>query len=293
MPDNTKTKQNEKKERKAILKKKNQVQKIYQELKEAKSLVLVDLRNLPDRILQKTRKDFRNSIKILIGKKAVLTRALQMAKINLDTRLNFPSALIISKTLSPYGIAKLLKKSKEKVFAKPNQIAPEDIIVPEGETDLPPGPALAELKNAKINAAIKGGKIVVQKDSLVVKKGEVISDLVAKALQKLGIKPFEISIKILQGNENNIIYSKDILDLDEQKLKEELITSEAIATNMSINLSYPTQKNIQILLANSYAQSVSLATIAGVYSPAHVNMLLASAIRQANILMGKTNINNN
>ncbi|MFN3909684.1 MAG: 50S ribosomal protein L10 [Candidatus Anstonellaceae archaeon] len=276
---------------KAIEKKKKDVERISSEIAKAKSLCLIDLRNLPDRILQKTRKQLKQQAKVIIAQKAVLIRALEKAKINIRTKINFPAAIILSDTLTPYKLYQMFKKNAQKVFAKPGQIAPKDIVVFAGETDLPPGPALTELKNAKIPAMIKGGKIAIQKDTVVVKQNEVILDPVAKVLQKLNIQPFEVSLKILEGVEEKINYFPEVLDLDAQKLEQDLIYGFSIANNMAINTNYPTVSNIDILLAKSYAQAKSLAFNAGVYSVVELDMLLASALRQGQIIENKINKN--
>ena len=45
---------------------------------------------------------------------------------------------------------------------------------------MPAGPALSELKAAGLNVRIQAGKIAIAKDQVVVKKGEVIKDMVPK-----------------------------------------------------------------------------------------------------------------
>ena len=281
-------KNDNKKERAAIVKKKKLLEQIYKELIENKTCSIVDLRNLPDRILQKARKDLRGKAKIIIAKKAVLNRALEKAKINTKTKIKFPAALIVSNSLTPYQIYQTVKATTQKIYAKPGQIAPEDIIVHAQDTDLPPGPALTELKNAKINAIIKAGKISIQKDSVVAKKGEPINEIVAKVLQKLDIKPFETGIKCLEVTYEGLIYTPEVLEINVQTLSNELGFSIQCARELSIQTFYPSEYSIERLLANSYAQAKSLATQAGVYSHAYADELIASAIRQAEVLKTKT-----
>jgi len=277
-----------KKERAAIAKKKKLLEQIYNDLINNKTCAIVDLRSLPDRILQKARKDLRTKAKIIISKKAVLNRALEKAKINTKIKINFPAAIIVSNSLTPYQIYQSLKATAQKIYAKPGQIAPEDIIVHAQDTDLPPGPALTELKNAKINAIIKAGKISIQKDSVVAKKGEPISEIVAKVLQKLDIKPFQTGMKCLEVIYEGLNYTPEILEINEQTLNMELGFSIQCAKELSIQTNYPSEYSIERLLTNSYAQAKSLATQTGAYSNAYADELVASAIRQAEVLKTKT-----
>ena len=64
-----------------------------------------------------------------------------------------------------------MEATKSTAPAKPGDIAPEDIIVKEGETPFKPGPIVGELQKAGIPAAIEGGKIVIRKDKVLVEKG--------------------------------------------------------------------------------------------------------------------------
>ncbi|MDD5096581.1 MAG: 50S ribosomal protein L10, partial [Candidatus ainarchaeum sp.] len=185
----------EKKERAAITRKKAQAAEIQKEMKSYPNLVIIDLRNLPDKLLQSVRKRLRegNHGHVRVAKSTVLKRALDGAgkPAALSERMNVPAALVLT-SLSPYDLNQIVKGNKLQVAAKPGQISPADIMVPAGDTDLPAGPALSELKTAGVNVQIKAGKIAVNRDSTVVKKGEEITVQKAKALQTLGIKPFEV-----------------------------------------------------------------------------------------------------
>ncbi|MEM3167652.1 MAG: hypothetical protein QXW70_04220, partial [Candidatus Anstonellales archaeon] len=154
----------------------------------------------------------------------------------------------------------------------------------EGETNLPPGPALSELKSANINAQIRGGKIVIAKESIVVKKGEKISPTVSKALQKLGILPFEAAIRIEAAvDEEGVLFDYNTLDVDSSTLQSDTIRAFVESSNFSINIGYPTHNNINILLINTILQARNLSLNCGVYSTATIQLLLQKAFREANV----------
>ncbi|MEM2138412.1 MAG: 50S ribosomal protein L10, partial [Candidatus Anstonellaceae archaeon] len=168
----------EKKERVSLVAKKEKVLSVSKVAGKYPVVALLNIRALPDRILQSSRKKLRGEAEFSVAKNSVLSRALQSSgKGALAEHLDFPTA-IVSTSKTPYSLFKFFKDNKVKVAAKPGQIAPFDIVVPEGETDLLPGPALSELKSAGINAQIKAGKIVVAKDSVIAKAGTKISDAV-------------------------------------------------------------------------------------------------------------------
>ena len=187
--------------RKAIQEKIKLVQTVSEELGNYPTVALIDLRKLPDALLQKVRKKVREGGGVVrILKKPVLERVLKSNKKleHMSAECNKPMALIMT-PMSPFQLYKFFETNKKRRAAKAGDVAPFDIIVPEGETDLPPGPALSELKTAGLNVQIKAGKIIIAKDSTVSKSGERITDIKAKALQKVGIMPFEISVNYLYG----------------------------------------------------------------------------------------------
>ncbi|MCX8197054.1 MAG: 50S ribosomal protein L10 [Candidatus Micrarchaeota archaeon] len=273
--------------RPAIQAKMKIVENIVQTASKYPVIGLLNLRNLPDRLLQSCRKKLRGSTEFIVAKNSVIARALdKLGKSQLAEHLDSPTALIFT-THTPYSIYKFFKENKIKIAAKPGQLAPFDIVVPEGETDLPPGPALSELKNAGINAQIKAGKIVVAKDSVVAKKGTKIPPLVCKALQKLNILPFEAMANVIALHDGKYVYRADILDLDEQKLAEELRACLIDAFNLSYNSSFPTSQNIEALLSSAILQGRSLAINGHVYSEASTGLLLAQAVLIGETLSGK------
>jgi large subunit ribosomal protein L10 len=274
-----------KKDRPAILAKMAQVEEIAKKVSSSKVVALVDVRNLPDRLLQSARKKLRGKAEFMLAKNSVIKRALEKSKKadKLIPHIKTPTVIILT-DMTPYSLFKFFKDNRAKVAAKPGQVAPFDIIVHEGETDLPPGPALSELKGAQINAQIKGGKIVVAKDSVVAKAGAKINPLVCKALQKLNVLPFETGLSMIAASEEGEVYLAEILNIDEAGLRTDLLGSMHQALNVSINACYPTPANIDILLQNAMQQGRNLALNGKLYSDATIELLLAEAVRQGSSL---------
>ncbi|VVB99950.1 50S ribosomal protein L10 [uncultured archaeon] len=271
----------------AIEAKKAKVESIGAVSKKFPVVAVLNIRNLPDRILQSSKKKLRGKAEIGVAKNSVIIRALEKnGKGSLAAHMDFPTALVFTE-LTPYALFKFFKDNKVKVAAKPGMIAPFDIVVPEGETDLMPGPALSELKGAGINAQIKGGKIIVAKDSVVAKKGAKITDNVCKALQKLNILPFDAQVNMVAAYDGKFTFTASVLDMDEAQLNADLRESLAQAFNVSYNASFPTSQNIEALLKNAFAQSRNMAINGHVYSVVSTELLLTQAISLGDALSGK------
>lgn len=279
--------QKKKKESPALLAKKRKVEELSKRLSDYPVVALLNLRATPDRIVQSMKKKLRGKAEFAVAKNSVIVRALEKSGYaQLAKLIDFPASLVFT-SMTPYSLYKFFRENKVKVAAKPGMIAPFDIVVPEGETDLPPGPALSELKSAGINAQIKGGKIVVAKDSVVAKKGTKISDMVCKALQKLNILPFEAMVKMVAAYDGKHVYAASTLDIDESLLAAEFLECLNQSFNLSFNSSFPTSQNIEALLSSAVSQARNLAINSGVYSEASTEALLAQAVLLGNALSGK------
>jgi len=278
----------EKKESIAIHAKKENVVAITKVAGKYPNVALLNIRNLPDRILQKSKKQLRDKADFVVARNSTIIRALDASKKGkeLSEHIDFPTALVFT-SMSPYQLFKFFKDNKTNVAAKPGQFAPFDIIVPEGETDLMPGPALSELKGAGINAQIKGGKIIIAKDSVVAKKGAKITENVCKALQKLNVLPFEAMVNMVAAYDGKFTYTGSVLDIDEHQLRADLVECLSQSFNVSYNASFPTSQNIDALLSNAFAQSRNMAINGCVYSDASTELLLTQAVLLGSTLSGK------
>lgn len=267
--------------RKTVKEKIDQVHEAVSDMKKFKTVALLDLRRLPTALFQTLRKRIReDGGRVLVLKKPVVSRVLA-ANPKLKSHVadcNKPVALIYTNH-SPYEINSFFKQNRKKRAAKIGDVATSDIVVPEGETDLPPGPALSELKAGGLNVQIKAGKIAITRESVVARAGEKLTTPKVKALQTLGVMPFEIMANMITASDGEYCYSKELLDMGDT-IVPDLTASLSQAVNFSINTGYPTSQNIGMLLGSAFRQSVSLSLNANIYSSSSIGQLLTSAIRQ-------------
>jgi large subunit ribosomal protein L10 len=230
----------------------------------------------------------RGSATIIVTKNTLLQRALKQAgkASELMENINMPVAVIFT-AMDPFKLYKIIRQSRGKAAAKPGQIAPFDIVVPKGETSLAPGPVLTELKQAGIQAQIAAGKVVIGKDSVVAKAGERITPIQAKALQKLGIEPFDVGVELVAAWEDGMIYPKAVLHIDEAAFMQRLQTAASMAFNLSFNAAYPTKANIKLLLGKAVLEGRALALEANIYEKDSIGLILAKASAQASALKAK------
>ena len=264
-----------------------EVKELEKFIDQKKVVGIVDMESLPSKQLQEIRKKLRGKADIKVSKSILIKLAIDNLKRadlkKLEEYMEGPTGIIVSDE-DPFLLYKFLKKNRSKALAKAGMIAPMDIVVPAGDTDMPAGPVLSELKMAKIDVKLDKGKIVIASDSHVAKKGETITPQLAGALAKLGITPVEIGLKITAILEKDIIYKPDVLDIDEEKFMADLVGAYRNALNLSVNAGYPNRDSIRIMIQMAYRNAKNLAVNAEIVTKETVGSILAKANGQAGAL---------
>ena len=131
-------------------------------------VALANIQGFPAALFQKIRKKLKGKVVIKVTKTRVIQRALQEALPHeKEMHQHAQNMLAILFTgLNPFELYSLLKRNKGSAAAKSGQIAPEDIVIPAGDTGVPPGPALTELKNAGLKVKLQGPTIQISEDKI-------------------------------------------------------------------------------------------------------------------------------
>ncbi len=243
---------------------------------------VVNMENLPSPQLQKMRAQLRGKVEICMTKRRLLKRVVDQTKAKkkdseklLDYMGGMP-ALLFTKE-NPFSLAKTLKKNKSKAPAKAGQTAPNDIAIEAGKTPFAPGPIISELSQAGLKTGVEEGKVAVKERKIVVKAGEIIKDNIASLLSKFGITPMEIGLDLVAVYERGVIYTKDVLQIDEQAFLEKIALAASGAFALAIDVTYLTKETMSELLNKAHQGATSLACEAGVYEPEVIETLLAQA----------------
>ncbi len=239
--------------------KKDAVERIKKELAKYPVVAVATLQNLPARHFNSIKKKLRGKAVVEVARNTLLTRALEGKPELKQLEKNFSgSTALVLTNLSAFQLYKTLKQSKSKTAAKPGQIAPFDLVIPAGETNLAPGPVLTELKQAGIQAKIQGPKIVITSDSVVAKKGTPVSGAAAKILTKMGIEPMEVGLSVLAVYDKGTLYPASILDIDDDKYVADIQAA--------------------------YRQSVNLGVFAEIFNSTTTPLIIGKAARAANAI---------
>jgi large subunit ribosomal protein L10 len=243
-------------------KKKKIVSDLVKLMNEYDTIGVVNMDGLPAAQLQKMRRKLRGKVAMYMAKKRLINLAIdQIKKPGFSEIKKYVEGMpnLIFTNDNPFVIAKSINKSKSSAPAKPGQIAPKDITVPAGPTPFAPGPVISELGQAGIKAGIEAGKVIIKADSLVAKKGEKIKANVSSILLRLGIQPMEIGLNLVAVYEKGLIFTNDILSVDEQQYIDNITTAAKWAMNLSVEAGYITKDNIEVMIAKAANDSKALA----------------------------------
>jgi len=242
------------------------VEKVRKMIEDYPVVGIIDMFKLPSRPLQNVKKKLKEEGIIKITKKSTLLLALKNAKKDgiqkLEGIVPKQPAIFLTK-MDPFKFYAIVDKVKTPAPAKEGDVAPDDIKISAGPTNLMPGPAISELTKVGIPAGVEEGKIAIKKDVVAAKKGVVISKPLASALRKLNIEPMLIGVNIVGIFEKGMVYSKDALSLVGEGYVNKLKEAFNNALNLSVSISYPTKTNIGFLLAKAAREANALEKISG------------------------------
>lgn len=203
--------------------------------------------------LQALKKKLRGEVTIQVSKNTLMQRAIVKCgktKPNIKELPKYITGanIVMFTNMDPFKLSILLEKSKIKTVAKAGDIAPDDIVIPAGNTGLPPGPVISELTEVGLPTKIEAGTVVITKDAVVAKKGDKISLKLASVLSKLGVKPIEVGLMLSAAYENGSIITSDVLRIDLGALKKQIEDAHNYTLSLALNSAFATKETIDLLL---------------------------------------------
>jgi large subunit ribosomal protein L10 len=240
--------------------------------------------------LMAVRKALRGHAEVFVVKNKLAILGLKKAGIKnseqLLSHLTGQNALIFS-AYDPFKLFLTLDRNKVYLPARAGDVAPEDIMVPAGNTGLAAGPVLSEFREAGIQTKIEGGSIWVNKDSVAVKKGATISPKLSSLLSKLNIKPIKAGLAIALAYESGLIYAGELVAIDLEKYRQSLLEAFSSSRGLAIVIGYMTPETAPLIIGKAYREAVALAVEAGYITPETAPRILAMAEAEAAALEAK------
>ncbi len=246
--------------------KKKLVDEILKKIKASRTMLVVSTKGLPTSQFQKIKKSLRGKAEIVVAKKSIVLRAISNSEKgvlqNLKNGVVADIALIFS-GLEAFELASLLADNQSSAKAKAGDIAPEDIKVEQGPTELIPGPAISELGSVGLKVAVENGKLAIKQEAVIAKAGEVIKPNVASVMAKLNILPMKVGFIPLAAYdaEDDKVYTN--IKIDKEGAMEELKTAISKALGFAVNLGYTTKETISYFISKAAREEKALALKVG------------------------------
>lgn len=238
--------------------KEQDVNKLAEMIKGAKTLMVASIRGLPSKQFQDIKKSIREHAEVKVAKKNIMLRSLKAAGVEgMEEYVGADCAFVIS-DLDAYELAGILATKKTPVFAKAGQVAEDDIEVKDGPTDMLPGPAISELGALGLQVAVEDGKIAIKAAKVVITKGQTINENAASIFMKLNIMPFNVGLNITAAYDvaTKKIYTE--LKIDPEGYTEELKVAAGKALGFAQKIAYACKDTIGYLLAKANAGANAL-----------------------------------
>ncbi|GAA0531731.1 50S ribosomal protein L10 [Halorubrum ejinorense] len=266
--------------------KQEEVDELVEFIDSYQSVGIVGVAGIPSRQLQAMRRELHGSAAVRMSRNTLTNRALEEVDDGVEALTEYVAGQValVGTNDNPFGLFKQLEASKTPAPINAGEVTPNDIVIPEGDTGVDPGPFVGELQTVGASARIMDGSIKVTEDSTVLEEGEVVDDDLANVLVELGIEPKEVGLDLKAVYSEGVLFEPDELEIDVDEYRADVQSAAAAARNLSVNAAYPTAATAGTLLAKASGEAKSVGLFAEIESPDVVPDLIGKADAQLRAL---------
>ncbi len=263
------------------------VQDLTEQINDSQVVGILDMHSLPAKQLQQIRKDMKDYADIRMARKTLMYLALEASDKDsigdLKDNKAIQPAFIFSEE-NPFKLYKIIKDSKTAAAASGGEIAPNNVVIEEGDTGIGPGPMIGKLNQLGAQASVEDGSIKVMQEAVAVEEGEVIDDETADILNQLGMEPLEVGLDLKLIHEKGEIMDKDVLDIDEESYQQDIEGAASQAHNLAVNAGYLTAQTAEPIVIDEFRKARNLAVNAALEEKDVIEDILQKATGEAQSL---------
>jgi large subunit ribosomal protein L10 len=262
--------------------KREEVDAIVDVLSGYDSVGVVNIAGIPSRQLQDMRRDLHGTAELRVSRNTLLLRALEEVDDGLEELTEYVSGQVglVGTNDNPFGLYRELEASKTPAPINAGEVTPNDIVIPEGDTGIDPGPFVGELQQVGANARIDEGSIRVLEDSTVLEAGGEVDQQLANVLNELGIEPKEVGLDLRAVYADGVLFEPKELELDVEEYDRDVRAGASHAWNLAVNAGIPTAATAPSLLQTARGDAKALAIQAAVEDAEVVPALVSKADAQ-------------
>jgi large subunit ribosomal protein L10 len=227
------------------------------ELMKKKTVMIISIKGLPSAQFQDIKKKLRGKAKVQVVKKSLVNFALDHCGIKelheLVPYVDDSTAMLFSDS-DTFEISGILADEKSPAKAKAGQIAPSNIEVKAGPTELLPGPDISALSAVGLAPKVENGKIAVMQDKIIAKEGDTITEALASIMAKLDIIPFEVGVEPVAAfdGEDKRVYVD--IKIDKEAMVDAIMNSYGRALPFAVSIGYVNDTTLDFILAKASAE---------------------------------------
>jgi large subunit ribosomal protein LP0 len=224
-------------------------------------VVLAD--NVGSNHMQKIRQSLRGDAVVLMGKNTMMRKAIRdhleknPALESLLPQIRGNIGFVFTNGDLSHIRTKLLN-NRVAAPAKAGIVAPNDVVVPKGNTGMEPTQT-AFLQALNIPSKINKGQIEITADVPLIKAGQKVGNSESTLLAKLNIKPFSYGLSIKAVYDNGSVYDAAVLDLTDEDLLGKFRAAVSNVASISLQIGYPTIASLPHSIINGYKNVLAIA----------------------------------
>lgn len=244
------------------------VSKLKEAVNEYKNVLVIGVDNVGSNQMQKVRLALRGKAIIVMGKNTLIRKIFRdlidgekMTKLESLLPLVVGNMGFVFTNANLSEIRRTILDNKVPAAAKSGTFAPVDVYIPPGPTGLDPGQTNF-FQALNISTKIVKGAIEIVSEVHLIKKGDKVSLSHVAMLDKMNIRPFFYGFKVTDVYEDGVVYSADILDMDQNALLAKFFGGVRKLAAISLAIGYPTAASVSHSLNFAFKKllSISLAT---------------------------------
>ena len=269
--------------------KRREVDELAEFLAAYDSVGVVDITGIPSRQLQEMRSNLHGTAALRVSRNTLLVRALETLGEGFEQLTDYVSGQVglIGTNDNSFGLYQQLEASKTSAPINAGEVTPSDIVIPEGDTGVDPGPFVGELQSVGASARIDGGSIKVMEDSTVLDAGGEVSAELSNVLGELGIEPKEVGLDLRAVFADGVLFEPEDLELDVAAYRTDVRTATSRGQNLAVNAGIATAQTAPLVLSKATGEAESLALQAAIEAPEVVPDLVDRADSQVRALAAR------
>ena len=243
----------------------NYKEKLKGILNEYKNCLIISKENVSSSQFGTLRKELGGRARFLMGRNYVIRQTIRQYidetnRNELEQLLPYirgQCGLVFTNETNIASLRRDIESNKQQSTAKRNQIAPEDVFIPQGTTGLDPTQC-SGFAPLGICTRIMRGLIYIEEKVHLIKKADRITASEAAMLTKLRIKPFTFGVKVLYIFQDGILFDAKLMDWADDNLQMSFCNAIQQIAGLTTELNHYIDINVLFSILNAYKNVLAL-----------------------------------